>query len=58
MKFLKQKKLLKNKPVHRVVFHEITKTAVNEAVEHPREYFHGFSQCATSATRIGLFSRF
>ena len=34
---LQQKKLLKEKPVHRVVFHEITKRAVNEAVEHPRE---------------------
>ncbi len=32
-----QKKLLKDKPVHRVVFHEITKRAVNDAVEHPRE---------------------
>ena len=31
------KKLLKEKPVHRVVFHEITKRAVNDAVEHPRE---------------------
>ncbi|HEX5056494.1 MAG TPA: type I DNA topoisomerase [Gammaproteobacteria bacterium] len=29
--------LLKEKPVYRVVFHEITKRAVNEAVEHPRE---------------------
>ncbi|HWS02587.1 MAG TPA: type I DNA topoisomerase, partial [Gammaproteobacteria bacterium] len=34
---LLQKKLLKDKPVHRVAFHEITKRAVNEAVEHPRE---------------------
>ena len=34
---LQQKKLLKDKPVHRVVFHEITKRAINEAVEHPRE---------------------
>jgi DNA topoisomerase I len=33
---LNQKKLLKDKPVHRVVFHEITKRAINEAVEHPR----------------------
>jgi DNA topoisomerase-1 len=29
--------LLKEKPVYRVVFHEITKRAVNEAMEHPRE---------------------
>ncbi len=34
---LLQKKLLKDKPVHRVAFHEITKRAVNEAVENPRE---------------------
>ena len=34
---LLQKKLLKDKPTHRVVFHEITKRAVNEAVENPRE---------------------
>lgn len=34
---LKAKKLLKDKPVHRVVFHEITKNAINEAVKHPRE---------------------
>ena len=33
---LKQKKLLKNKEVHRVVFHEITKRAIQEAMEHPR----------------------
>ena len=31
------KKLLKNKPVHRIVFHEITKQAVQEALKHPRE---------------------
>ncbi len=34
---LKGKKLLKNKPVHRVVFHEITKNAVQEAMKHPRD---------------------
>ncbi len=34
---LKDKKLLKNKDVHRVVFHEITKKAVTEAIEHPTE---------------------
>ena len=28
---------LKGKPVKRVVFHEITKAAVNEAIAHPRE---------------------
>ncbi len=34
---LKDKKLLKDKPVHRVVFHEITKKAVTEAIAHPSE---------------------
>ncbi len=35
--YLKDKKLLKDKPVHRVVFHEITKKAVSDAIEHPTE---------------------
>lgn len=34
---IKAKKALQKKPVHRVVFHEITKTAVNDAITHPRE---------------------
>jgi DNA topoisomerase-1 len=34
---LKDKKALKDKGVHRVVFHEITKRAINEAIEHPRD---------------------
>lgn len=34
---LKEKKLLKNKPVHRVIFHEITKKAVTEAIANPTE---------------------
>jgi len=34
---LQEKKALKDKPVHRVVFHEITKAAVKSAVENPRE---------------------
>jgi DNA topoisomerase-1 len=34
---LRGKRLLKDKPVHRVVFHEITKGAVQEAVAHPRD---------------------
>src|SRR3990167_387578 len=34
---LKDKKTLGKKPVHRIVFHEITKTAVKAAVEQPRE---------------------
>lgn len=33
---LNQRKLLESKPVHRVVFHEITKRAVTEAIEHPK----------------------
>src|SRR5476651_1883574 len=33
---LKEKKVLKDKEVHRVVFHEITKTAVQAAINHPR----------------------
>src|SRR3990167_8163599 len=34
---LKQKKILKDKKVHRVVFYEITRTAVLHAVAHPRD---------------------
>ncbi len=34
---LKEKGCLKDKKVHRVVFHEVTKTAIQEAIEHPRE---------------------
>jgi DNA topoisomerase-1 len=34
---LKGKKALAKKAVHRIVFNEITKTAVQAAVEHPRE---------------------
>ncbi|MDX1252733.1 MAG: type I DNA topoisomerase [Gammaproteobacteria bacterium] len=37
LEILKEKKLLKDKAVHRVVFYEITKRAVNEAVENPRD---------------------
>lgn len=37
LEILKKKKALKNIPVKRVVFHEITKKAINEAIEHPRE---------------------
>lgn len=33
---LMKQKGLKNKPVKRVVFHEITKSAILEAIEHPR----------------------
>ncbi len=34
---LKERKLLEGKQVGRVVFHEITKRAIQEAIEHPRE---------------------
>ena len=34
---LKDKKALVKKPVHRIVFHEITKSAIQAAVSHPRE---------------------
>lgn len=34
---LRDKKLLKDKIVGRVTFNEITKRAINEAIEHPRE---------------------
>ncbi|MBM4202066.1 MAG: DNA topoisomerase I, partial [Gammaproteobacteria bacterium] len=33
---LKEKKALKDQSVHRVVFHEITKRAITEAIEHPK----------------------
>lgn len=34
---LKDRKVLDAKPVHRVVFHEVTKRAIQEAIEQPRE---------------------
>jgi len=37
VELLRDKKVLKDKPVHRVVFHEITKRAINEAIENSRE---------------------
>jgi DNA topoisomerase-1 len=37
---LKQKKVLKEKPVFRVVFHEITKRAIIEAINNPSELSH------------------
>ncbi|NOQ13586.1 MAG: type I DNA topoisomerase [Methyloprofundus sp.] len=37
LELLKAKKLLKNKQVHRVVFHEITKKAVTHAIANPGE---------------------
>ena len=36
IELLKEKKALNDKPVHRVVFYEITKDAVRDAIEQPR----------------------
>ena len=33
---LKDRGLVDSKPVHRVVFHEVTKRAIQEAINHPR----------------------
>ena len=33
---LKERDLLEDKPVHRVVFYEITKRAIQDAIQHPR----------------------
>ena len=37
LEMLKDKKLIKDKTVKRVVFNEITKNAIQDAIEHPRE---------------------
>ena len=34
---LKEENTLENKKVHRVIFHEITKDSVNDAINHPRD---------------------
>ena len=34
---LKEKGVLEDKEVHRVVFHEVTKSAIKQAIAHPRE---------------------
>ncbi len=36
IELLKERNALGDKPVHRVVFHEITKDAIREAIDHPR----------------------
>lgn len=36
IELLKERKALGDKPVYRVVFHEITKDAIREAIDHPR----------------------
>jgi len=41
---LKEKKLLKDIPVKRVVFHEITKSAVTKAIANPRDLDEGLIQ--------------
>ncbi|MEX1265404.1 MAG: toprim domain-containing protein, partial [Woeseia sp.] len=50
VELLNEKKALVGKPVYRVVFHEITKGAIQEAIDHPR----GISDelvCAQQARR-------
>ena len=37
VELLKEKKALNDKAVHRVVFHEITKDAIRDAIDHPRD---------------------
>jgi DNA topoisomerase-1 len=37
IELLKEKKALNGKPVYRVVFHEITRNAIQEAIAHPRD---------------------
>ncbi len=37
IELLKEKNVLGNKDVHRVIFHEITKSAVQDAIDHPRD---------------------
>ena len=36
LELLRERKVIDDKPVHRVVFYEITKGAIREAIEHPR----------------------
>jgi DNA topoisomerase-1 len=36
VELLKEKNVLDDKHIHRVIFHEITRAAVKEAIEHPR----------------------
>ena len=37
VELLKERNALENKDVHRVIFHEITKSAVQDAIDHPRD---------------------
>ncbi|MGH8556968.1 MAG: type I DNA topoisomerase [Methylococcales bacterium] len=36
LELLKEKNAIKNKPIYRVVFHEITQRAISEAIENPK----------------------
>ena len=37
IELLKERKALENKDVHRVIFHEITKAAIRDAIDNPRD---------------------
>ena len=37
IELLRERKALNSKPVHRVIFHEITKDAIQDAIDHPRD---------------------
>ena len=52
LSLLKEKESARqHKDVHRVVFHEITKAAVNDAVANPRGISLGSRRCAQQARR-------
>ncbi len=48
---LKGKKQLKSRPVKRVVFYEITESAVKEGVAHPARHLHAAGECPAGAAR-------
>ena len=50
VELLKEKEVLNGKQVHRVIFHEITKNAVREAIENPRD-ISGYMVSAQQARR-------
>jgi len=54
VELLKESGALKDKEVHRVVFHEITKRAVQEAVDNPRELGHDLinAHCLPAACNL------
>ncbi len=55
---LKELNVLDGKDVHRVVFYEITRNAIREAIEQPREHLAGPGQRAAGAPRARLPRRF